>query len=135
MTAQIREVLFYRGEQHAMCAEPLAQYFVIDGVVARLRRDLANSRRPAVHDRAVRDVQRRVSYSLETIFPEFPERVYAHWFSGELRLPRGELLKYVHMGYGSRYEEDLFLEVSRGVVTRSWTRRNGVAPPSRDESP
>jgi hypothetical protein len=55
--------------------------------------------------------------SLKTIFPRFPKRVFAHGFNGELRAPRGKLLNDVHMGCGSEYEEDLFLEVSRGVVT------------------
>jgi hypothetical protein len=45
------------------------------------------------------------------------QRVYAEWYSGELRVPDGELLQYVHMGYGSTYERDLIFNVKKGVVS------------------
>lgn len=43
----------------------------------------------------------------------------AEWFSGTIRLPRGELLQYVHMGFGSVYQEEVHVEVARGCVTNS----------------
>jgi len=46
---------------------------------------------------------------------------------GELRVPRGKLLEYVHMGYGSTYEEDCLIGVEKGVVTRTKVRRNGAS--------
>ncbi|MFZ5454370.1 MAG: hypothetical protein ACOY9I_01815 [Pseudomonadota bacterium] len=30
--------------------------------------------------------------------PEHPERIFAHWYSGTLRIPEGEMLDYVHGG-------------------------------------
>ena len=33
--------------------------------------------------------------SLATIFPEFPDRVFAHWYTGTIRLPQGKQLHYV----------------------------------------
>lgn len=48
----------------------------------------------------------------------------AKWFSGVLRIARGEQLVYVHMGYGSVYEEDLFLFVDRGKAFRRFTVKN-----------
>ena len=59
---------------------------------------------------------RRDPAALEDFFPGYPERVFAHWFSGELRCPRGELLEYVHAGFASRYAETLVFTVERGVV-------------------
>lgn len=44
-------------------------------------------------------------------------RVSADWFSGLLRIPDGEELQYVHMGYGSVYERDIVLKVEKGRVT------------------
>ena len=55
--------------------------------------------------------------------------VFAHWFTGELRCPSGALLHYVHGGYGSTYESDLFLRVQRGVVLEERTVVNGQAEP------
>lgn len=45
------------------------------------------------------------------------EPILADWFTGVLRIPRGELLHYVHMGFGSVYEEEVHVKVERGVVT------------------
>jgi hypothetical protein len=56
--------------------------------------------------------------TLETIFPVFPHRVFAHWYSGSIRIPEGKQIEYVHMGYASTYERDLFLEFERGVAVR-----------------
>jgi hypothetical protein len=65
--------------------------------------------------------------SLGRVFPGFPDRVFAHWFTGELRVPQGGLLQYVHMGFGSRYERDLLIQFRHGVQTGQTLRRNGVA--------
>ena len=45
-------------------------------------------------------------------------KVKADWFSGELRIPDGKLLQYVHMGYGSVYERELTLTVESGRVVK-----------------
>jgi len=46
----------------------------------------------------------------------------ADWFSGVIRIPQGELLHYVHMGFGSVYEEEIHLKIGKRKgcqVTRS----------------
>lgn len=52
------------------------------------------------------------------------EPIFADWFSGVLSIPRGELLRYVHMGFGSVYEQNLYLKVEGGRVVESWTVDN-----------
>jgi len=54
------------------------------------------------------------------------EPLLADWFTGVLRVPRGDLLAYVHMGFGSVYEEELHIYVERGRVrgTRVYDNRN-----------
>jgi hypothetical protein len=52
------------------------------------------------------------------------EPILADWFSGVLCIPRGELLRYVHMGFESVYEQDLFVRVEGGGVVESWTVDN-----------
>ncbi len=44
-------------------------------------------------------------------------RVSATWFTGELRVPEGKQLTYVHMGYGSIYERDIIIKVEAGKIT------------------
>lgn len=45
------------------------------------------------------------------------EPVHATWFTGVLRIPQGELIHYVHMGFGSLYEKELHIKIEAGVVT------------------
>ena len=45
-------------------------------------------------------------------------KVRADWFSGELRIPEGKMLQYVHMGYGSIYEREITLTVDSGKVVK-----------------
>ncbi len=42
--------------------------------------------------------------------------ILADWFTGVLRIPRGEMLAYRHMGFASQYEAELHIKVERGVV-------------------
>lgn len=46
------------------------------------------------------------------------EPLLADWFSGVLRIPRGEMLQYVHMGFGSVFEEEVHVKIVRGVLPR-----------------
>jgi hypothetical protein len=41
----------------------------------------------------------------------------ADWFSGALRIPKGKTLVYVHMGFGSVYEQEIHVQVRKGIVT------------------
>jgi len=45
------------------------------------------------------------------------KKVEARWYSGKLKISNGALLKSISMGYGSIYEEDIFLEIKFGKVT------------------
>jgi hypothetical protein len=40
----------------------------------------------------------------------------ATWFTGELRIPQGELREYVHAGWASSYQRELLVEIRKGVV-------------------
>jgi hypothetical protein len=54
--------------------------------------------------------------SLALLFPDANGPVPATWFSGELRIPGGDCVEYVHMGYESVYERELRLRFERGVL-------------------
>ena len=44
-------------------------------------------------------------------------RVEANWFNGEVRIPDGKMLQYVHMGYGSVHEREILLTFQSGRIT------------------
>lgn len=137
MTAQIAETLFYEGEQLSMCTTPLGDYFAFGGEHPKFESNCTALWRGYVGTWEVIDgrlyliglqgtLESGEDASLATVFPDFPDRVFAHWYSGTIRIPQGKLLEYVHMGYGSTYERDLFLEIEKGVVTSTRIRQNGI---------
>jgi hypothetical protein len=44
------------------------------------------------------------------------EPIFADWFTGVLRIPSGNMLHYVHMGFGSVYEFETHIKIENGVV-------------------
>jgi hypothetical protein len=61
-------------------------------------------------------------------------RIHANWFSGDLRIPDGKMLQYVHMGYGSIYEREITLQVKSGrIVAESTIDNTQRALPSQIE--
>jgi hypothetical protein len=52
------------------------------------------------------------------VFPD-QKNVKVDWLSGLLVLPYGEIVNYVHMGYGSTYEKYYILEISKGDYIKS----------------
>ena len=54
--------------------------------------------------------------TMDDLFPGWPDGVFAHWYSGELRIIRGNLVRYKHQGWMSRFEFEQYLTVEAGVV-------------------
>ncbi len=119
MTAQISEKLLYKSEIHAMCTEPLSMYMALGGNTPEFQFNCTALWRGYIGSWEIIDDKLYMvgltgttkdgsEANLATVFPGFPDRVFAHWFSGEVRLPQGKLLHYVHGGYESIYERDLF---------------------------
>lgn len=44
------------------------------------------------------------------------EPIFANWVTCGLRIPDGELLQYVHMGFGSVYEYENHIKIENGIV-------------------
>lgn len=135
MTAQVPETLYFHGKGHSMCTEPLASFFDLVGWQPRFTSPHTGLWRGYVGTWELIDdrlyltaVEGRLEdgtkVSLGTLFPGFENRVFAHWCSGALRVPRGERLRYVHGGYGSTFEEDVNILVEKGVVVRVDICRN-----------
>jgi hypothetical protein len=143
VTAQTPENLIYRGDTLSLCSEPLAHFpGISDQLGGYVLPNTALSRcylgtweieldrlylKKLQRWKKETDVVRECG--IEDLFPGYPDGVFAHWYTGELRCPRGALVKYVHGGYASIYEEDLFLRVQHGVVIEERVVRNGTAPP------
>ena len=57
-------------------------------------------------------------------------KVCASWFSDEMIAGKGRLVRYVHMGFGRDYEEEIVVSVSQGMVSLSqiYQNRPGLGP-------
>lgn len=127
MTAQIVEQLRYQEEDLPMFSNPLELYFVLGGNRPDFQSTSTALWRGYVGNWEIIDDRLYLvklqgilgdgsEVELSNVFPGFSDRVFAHWFSGKIRIPRGRQVEYVHMGYGSQYEQDLFLEFKKGVL-------------------
>jgi hypothetical protein len=138
MTAQFEEKLRYEGKDESMLTNPLCDYFAMGGVDPRFKWNCTALLRGYVGRWEIIDgrlylvelhgtLENGDEASVATIFPDFPDRVFAHWYSGTIRIPQGELLEYIHLGYLSTFERDLLLHLERGVVKHTRVRHNGTA--------
>ena len=149
MTAQCPETLLLRGEKLSLRAEPLAPYLETSGNQITFDAESSACWRGyegtwAIESGRLYLVKLQggsqtdtgwVDRNLADLFPEYPDGVFAHWYTGELRCSKGELLHYVHGGYASQFEQDLFIEVVRGVVVSERLVTNGVAEPDLSGKP
>jgi hypothetical protein len=50
--------------------------------------------------------------------------IFADWVKAVLHIPKGELLQYVHMGFGSVYEFEHHIEIKDGQVINQYVLDN-----------
>jgi hypothetical protein len=136
MTAQVSEKLFYEGKSIFLFSEPLALY-LMQNQIRFTSPHTANWRgyvgtweiieTEGVERLYLVGIEAHKDYetilTLPDLFPGF-DKVFAHWFTGELRCPQGDLVEYVHMGYASTYEYELFLEFKQGVLVHKYAIHN-----------
>lgn len=142
MTAQFREVLFYKGERMGMAEEPLKPFLSMrediqfaSNCTACWRGYIGNWE---IKDNKLYLVELKFGFNVDEtlemndLFPGQSE-VFAEWYSGEIRVPTGERLEYVHMGYASIYEKDIFLVFINGKLVNEYEVDNREAYNKRKE--
>ena len=100
MTAQIGERLHCEDRELSMCSQPLDRFFTLAGICPRFDTrintalwlgyvgtwDIRDARLYLIELNGT--LEGRTEANLATVFPDFPERVFAHWHTGELRVRR-----------------------------------------------
>jgi hypothetical protein len=144
MTAQVSERLIYGGKEIPLFTNPLSLYLKNSGT-RFVSPHTANWRgyvgtwEILEHEGVERLYLVALSANkyhseivgLSDVFPGH-DKVFAHWFTGELRCPQGAQLEYRHMGYGSVYEYDLLMDFKQGVLVSKHARHN-EAPKKKEE--
>lgn len=140
MTAQFSEALLIDGETVGMFTNPLDAYFSLGGKQPAFDWRYSSALwRGYLGTWEVVDerlyiikltcyLEGGAEATLADVFPGYIDRVFAHWYTGTLRIPKGERLKYVHMGYSSTYERDLLIDVEKGFLQQRRIRENEMPP-------
>lgn len=127
MTAQIHESLFLDGEQTSMaCCPPIPEdhprvlSFGHEAAMARNPDSFIFSTACWRGYLGTWGIMEDKLFLLKVVGVhelDGEEPLLADWFSGELRVPRGELLQYHHMGFASVHEQELIITIEKGQVT------------------
>jgi uncharacterized protein (TIGR02996 family) len=148
MTAQIHEGLRFRDRDTSMAACPLNQAFGPDfprppftgmstacwrGYVGcwEVRDDLLHLTALQGNVRASDDPNVRLTrpVGLHDLFPHAPsDGIFADWVTDWLPVRWGKMKKYVHAGFASEYDRELFLAVSHGYLIAVHDVRNDDPP-------
>jgi len=137
MTAQISENLIFGSQKLSMCNEPLDFWLCTEGKHIALQANSSACWRGYIGTwKVIADRLYLIKFkgystdgvklNLVDLFPGYPDKVFAHWFSEEVRCPFGKLLDYVHMGYASTYENDLYLTFKKGILISKRIVKNGI---------
>jgi hypothetical protein len=137
MTAQISEKLIFEGQQLAMCTNPLSLYFAMGGDGPDFEYNCTALWRGYVGTWEIFDgrlylielhgtLEGGGEASVGTIFPDYPDRVFAHWYSGTIRIPQGKLLNYVHMGTAAPTSGICFWRSRKASSKRPTCARTGM---------
>jgi hypothetical protein len=137
MTAQISEIMIYKGERQQMASLPLEDYWALGGqkpafkfTSTALYRGYIGTWQVTKDRLYLVKLEAKLEdgepMSLGDLFPGFPDRVFAHWVSGRVRLPQGKVLDYVHAGWASLYEADLFIEFKNGILVSEELKQNAL---------
>ena len=135
MTAQIGDRIFINNTAHTLACEPLSSY-LYDHKIEKLFRNVSTAcyrgywakwevkdgkiylldvEAPRPTSRTKQNESLEPISALKKLFPDQSE-VFAYWVNGMLKIQSGEIVEYVHDGYESIYETDMFLKFENGIL-------------------
>jgi hypothetical protein len=140
MTIQAKDNLLFEGQVVSIGTLPLNDYFTKANISPDFHVFNTGCWRGYIGTWAIKDERLYLIHisatlktgemvNLETIFPGYPERVFAHWFSGIIQIPMGRNLdiNFLIGGLGMGiYERDMLLILEKGVVIKRQLRQNAV---------
>lgn len=133
MTAQVGDIIFFNGQKHFLQVEPLKKYFR----KIKKRPDFALSDTGCwrgyyatweiLDDKLfLIDLKAKLingfNVSVKDIFPNDENKVFAYWFTGSLVIPNGKMKEYISLGYLTKYEHYIILELKDGIVYNTYEK-------------
>tara|TARA_Y100000022_G_C13216489_1_gene360156 strand:+ start:25 stop:444 length:420 start_codon:yes stop_codon:yes gene_type:complete len=133
MTSQARDILSYNGEKTTIATEPLKPYLenrsdisfifkstaLVRGYIGTWK--IKNKKLYLVS--LIGFIENNEKVDLNYLFPNKKE-VFADWFSGQIKIPEGNLVKKIRIGYASVFERDKILKFNKGICISDNTINN-----------
>ena len=133
MTIQAGDVLSYNGKKTTITAEPLKPYLETRTDVSFIFKSTALVRgyigvweiknKKLYLVSLLGFIENNEKVDLNYLFPNKKE-VFANWFSGQIRIPEGNLLRKIRIGYASVFERDKILKFNKGICISDDTLYN-----------
>ena len=135
MTIQAADILSFNGKKTTLATEPLKPYLetrkdvnfiykttaLVRGYIGRW--EIKNNKLYLVS--LLGFIENNEQVDLNYLFPNQTE-VFASWYSGEIRIPEGELLKKINLGYASVFEKDRILTFEKGILIDETFKKNQI---------
>ena len=133
MTIKAGDILSYNGEKKTIATEPLKSYLETRSDVSFIFKSTAlvrgyigtweikNNQLYLISLHGFVDNNKKVDLSY--LFPNKTE-VFANCFSGNIRIPEGELLNKINLGYASVFEKDRILNIKEGILISETLKDN-----------
>ena len=133
MTIQAGDILSYSGEKTTIATEPLKSYLETRSDVGFIYKSTALVRgyigtweikSKKLHlVSLVGFIENNEKVDLNYLFPN-KIKVFADWFSGDIRIPEGKLLEKINLGYASIFEKDRILTFKEGILISETVKDN-----------
>ena len=125
MTIQAGDILSYNGKKTTIATEPLKTYLETRSDVGFIFKSTALVR-GYIGNWKIKNkklylvsllgfIESNEKVGLEYLFPNKTE-VFAEWFSGDIRIPEGDLLEKINLGYSSVYARDRVFNFNKGIL-------------------
>jgi len=132
MTAQVHEILIFNGKESSMAfCPPIPE--TLDTVIKlsddEVEKQIKNGKidddifstacwRGYIGTWEIKDGK----FYLKDIVGRYKKvskhPLFAKWFSGVIRIPKGNILQGVHMGFGSVYENEIHIKIENGTIIK-----------------
>ena len=133
MTIQAGDILSYNGEKTTIATEPLKPYLETRSDVSFIFKSTALVRgyigtwkiknKKLFLVTLIGFIENNEKVNLKYLFPNKTE-VFADWFSGDIRIPEGDLLQNINIGYASVFARDRVLNFNKGQLISETVKDN-----------
>ena len=133
MTIQARDRLSHNGKKTTIATEPLKPYLETRSDVSFIFKSTALVRgyigtwkiknKKLYLVTLVGFIENNEKVNLKYLFPNKTE-VFADWFSGDIRIPEGDLLQNINIGYASVFARDRVINFNKGLLISETVKDN-----------